>query len=122
MQMTTRRETQRIIELLDQGIAAGHRKEDIVRRIAKEMAHLRAADVIQVLQVRREERRCDRAETQVIDIMEETQRMSGRSLTLAETFVILSCYEQRGDKRASKLLDDLSKAARICGLGGAGAA
>jgi hypothetical protein len=36
--------------------------------------------------------------------------------------VILSSYEQRGDKRASKLLDDLSKAARICGLGGAGAA
>ena len=85
--MTTRREVQRIAELVDLGFAAGDRKEDIFRRITKEMPHLTAADIIQVARVRSEELRLDasvqsavpaQAAQRFAEIIKETQQLSGR--------------------------------------------
>jgi hypothetical protein len=123
--MTTRGEVQRIVELLDQGIAAGDGKEDIVRRIFKEMPHLTADDVADVAAVHAEECRLDasvhraqaQAAEQIADIIRETQQMSGRPhLNTGEALLYLNDRAEKGDKRASKLLVDFSEAALIVGL------
>jgi hypothetical protein len=120
----TREEVQRIIELIDQGSAAGDRKEDVVRRIAKEIPHLTVADVVQVVSVRAEEFRLDasvqlagaRAADQIATIMKQTQELTGRSgLTTQQTVWILWLRAQDGDERAAKLLDDLDEAFLVFG-------
>ena len=123
--MTTRREVQRISELVDQGFAAGGRKEDIFRRITKEMPHLTAADIIQVARYRFEELRLDasvqlaqaQAAQRFAEIIEETQQLSGRPhLNTGEALLYLSDRAEKSDERASKLLGDFSEAALIVGL------
>jgi hypothetical protein len=123
--MTTRKDAQRIAELIDQGSAAKDRTEDIIRRIVKEMPHLIDDDIEQVARVHAEECRLDasvqmedaKASKQIAQIIRETQRMSGRPhLNTGEALQILSARAEHGDRQASKLLDDFRKAALIVGL------
>jgi hypothetical protein len=43
--MTTQKERQRLLELVNEGDVAGDQIEDMIRRIAREMPHLTVADL-----------------------------------------------------------------------------
>jgi hypothetical protein len=116
----TKQDASRIAELLEQAYEAQDSIEDTVRHIAKEMPHITSADVIQVARVHAEEKRLDAAEyfaaadasLQIAEIIREAE-----GLNLVEAFRILESRARRGDERAAELLDKLSEAVLIVGLG-----
>ena len=84
--MTTRKDQQRIAELIHQGSEANDPTKDIIRRIVEEMPHLTADEIADVAMVHAEECRLDasvqlaqaNAAKQIAEIIKETQRMSRR--------------------------------------------
>ena len=124
--MTTQKDIQRMIELIDQGSAAGDPAEDIVRRIVRQMPHVTADDIAQVALVRAEELELDagvqmaqaEASLQIANIIRETQQREGNAqLNTEEARFLVLMRAQDGDKRAAELLDKLNKALLVVDLG-----
>ncbi|MGA9456247.1 MAG: hypothetical protein WBV43_12320 [Pseudolabrys sp.] len=120
----SKKDRQRIIELILEGRAAGDTVEIVVRRIFEQMPHLTGADIAELTAVCAEESRMDAAEhearadaySRIKDIIRETEETSGNAgLTVNRTLALLKNRAQAGDARATELSDELTKAITFVG-------
>ena len=128
--MTTRKDTQRIIDLYEQGRTAGDVPEAVIWRVITQMPHVPITGILQVMGVHAEECLLDasirraqvEAGRQIDNIIREIhQREGSAQLTPEEACVLLRIRAQDGDKRALELVDEFNKAMLVIDLDGEGA-
>ena len=114
MSKATAEDKRRITELFDQAYETDDSIENIFQRIAKEMPHVTDADIQEVAAVYAKEGRLDanglmaqpQGAKQIAQIIEETERISGKTGLATETAVsILSKLAAQGNARANELLE-----------------
>lgn len=123
--MTTQKDRQRVVDLIDQGHAIGDTVKTIVRRITEQMPHMTVDDIAQIATVHAEEAYLDaavyaaqaKASKQIAEIIREVdQRCNDARHTLGEAYVLLNIWAQDGDTRAVELLNELHEATLVVGL------
>jgi hypothetical protein len=111
--MVTAQERQRISELVDAGAANGDSVETIAKAIAREMPHLKAADVANVTRVHSEMKKQDaavymaqaEASSRIAEILIQVDAPN-----VGVAYRILTARSAQGDVAAAELLQELHQA------------
>jgi vacuolar-type H+-ATPase subunit D/Vma8 len=115
----------RVIELIEEGSQAQDSIKETIRRIGREFPHLTTEDFAEVARVHHETKIMEAAELtadaeaskQMVEIIMETERISGTAVPNLETALpILADRAAQGDQQAADLIEKFNQAALVMSL------